>query len=121
MLLGGSMKNLSLAQSLNPEVKIPKKVPYSMMLLAAHMMQLKSKITKKQPMMMPHLVKSFYKAKKRYETSKAKRDLGFNPRSQIAVIKEKMRSAKESTMKFLSRSLHWGSNRYNPHLLQDCL
>lgn len=94
----GSTAIFSLARSLNPKVKIPKKVPYAMMLMAAHLMQLKSKITKKQPMMMPYLVKSFYKADKRYDTSKAIRDLGFNPRPQIEVIKEKMESLKENTV-----------------------
>ena len=91
----GSTAIFNLAQSLDPKINKPKKIPYAMMLMAAHLMQLKSKLTKKQPMMVPHLVKSFYKANKRYDTSKAKRDLGFNPRPQIEVVKEKMRSLKE--------------------------
>jgi len=94
----GSTAVFSLAQSLNPEVEIPKKVPYAMMLMAANMMKLKSKLTKKQPLMLPHQIKSFYKADKRYDTSKAKRDLGFNPRPQIEVLKEKMRSFKEDSV-----------------------
>ena len=57
-----------LAQSLYPEVETPKKVPYAMMLMAANMMKLKSKVTKKQPLMLPHQIKSFYKADKRYDT-----------------------------------------------------
>ena len=60
------------------------------------MMKLKSKVTKKQPLMLPHQIKSFYKADKRYDTSKAKKDLGFNPKPQIEVLKEKMRSFMEA-------------------------
>ena len=92
----GSTAIFGLAQSLNPGVEIPKKIPYGVMLLAAHMMKLKSKFTKKQPLMLPHQVSSFYKADKRYDISKAKRDFGFNPRPQIEVLKEKMRSLKEN-------------------------
>jgi dihydroflavonol-4-reductase len=88
----------SLARSLNPEVKMPKKVPYAVMLITANMMKLKSKIAKKQPLMLPHQIKSFYKADKRYDTSKAKRDLGFNPRPQIEVLKEKMSSFMEDSI-----------------------
>jgi dihydroflavonol-4-reductase len=94
----GSTAIFSLAQSLNPTVKIPKKVPYAVMLLAAYMMELKSKLTKKQPLMLPHHIKSFHNANKRYDISKAKRNFGFNPRSQIEVLKETMRAFKEDTV-----------------------
>ena len=87
----------NLAQSLNQEIKIPKKVPYAAMLIAANIMKLKSKLTRKPPLMLPHMIKSFYKADKRYDTSKAKRDLGFNPRPQIEVLEEKMRSFMEES------------------------
>ena len=94
----GSTSIFSLAQSLIPAIKIPKKIPYAVMLLAAYMMELKSKLTKKQPLMQPHLIKSFYKADKRYDTAKAKRDLGFHPRPQIEVLKEKMKSFMEDSV-----------------------
>jgi dihydroflavonol-4-reductase len=79
-----------LARSLNPEINIPKKVPYLAMLIAANIMKLKSKITKKQPLMLPHQIKSFYKADKRYDISTARRDLDFKPTPQIEVLKEKL-------------------------------
>jgi dihydroflavonol-4-reductase len=87
-----------LAQSINQDVEIPKKVPYAMMLMVANMMKLKSKLTKRQPLMLPHQIKSFYKADKRYDTSKAIRDLGFDPRPQTEVLKEKMRSFMENSV-----------------------
>lgn len=92
----GSTEVFRLARSINPEIEIPKRVPYAMMLTASYMMKLKSRLTRKQPLMSPHQIRSFYKADKRYDISKAKRDLGFNPRPQIEVLKEKMTAFKEN-------------------------
>jgi nucleoside-diphosphate-sugar epimerase len=78
------------AHTLDPKVIIPNKKPYVLMLLAANIMKLKSKFTKRQPMMLPSQVKSFYRANKLYDTSKAKRDLDFKPKSQPVVLKDVM-------------------------------
>ena len=79
-------------------VKRPKKVPYAAMLFAAHLMQLKSRFTKRPPMLLPHQVRSFYKNAKRYDTSKAARDLGFIPTPQIEVIQKTLRYFREEAV-----------------------
>jgi len=93
-----STEVFKLARSLNPEINIPKKVPYLGMLMVANIMKFKSKITKKQPLMLPHQIKSFYKADKRYDISKATKDLGFSPTPQIEVLKDKMKSFMENSV-----------------------
>jgi dihydroflavonol-4-reductase len=90
-----STEVFKLAHSLYPEVRIPKKVPYPMMLLSATLMALKSKWTKQPPLMLSSQVKAFYRADKRYDTAKAQTDLGFSPRPQAELLKETMRELKQ--------------------------
>jgi len=52
------------------------------------MMEFMSKITKKKPLMLRCQVKGFYKADYRLNTSKAKRELGFNPRPMKEALKD---------------------------------
>lgn len=45
--------------------------------------------------MLPSQVKAFYKADKRYDMTKARIDLGFNPRPQVEILKETLRELKQ--------------------------
>ena len=75
------------AHSLNPDTKIPSKLPYSLMYILASIMEYISKITKKRPLMLRSQVKKFSKVCFKYNTSKAKKDLKFSPRTQQEALK----------------------------------
>lgn len=77
-----------IAKSLFPSTKIPSKKPYMLMYTAATVMEFVSMITKKRPLMLRSQVKAFYKADIIYNTSKAKTELGFNPKHQKTILKE---------------------------------
>jgi len=83
-----STEVIEFAYSLYPSVKIPSKLPYALMYISASVMEFMSKITKKKPLMLRSQVKAFTKGDFRYNTSKAKIELGFNPRTQKQALKE---------------------------------
>ncbi len=82
----GSGELFALAHSLYLSVKVPPKAPYLLMYLSASVMELASRFTKKKPLMQRNQVKSFRGADLRYTISKAREELGFNPRPTVEVL-----------------------------------
>lgn len=77
-----------LAHSLYPTVKIPPKVPYFLIYLAGFVVENISKIIKRKPDLTTGIVREKYKADYRLNISKAKRELGFNPKAQKKALKK---------------------------------
>ena len=85
-----STEVFQIARSHFPNVKIPKKATYRKMIVLASIMSAVSKVTRRQPLLLPSLVRKFYQADWRFDVSKSKRDLGLNPKPSAQVLKETM-------------------------------
>ena len=79
---------IKLAQSLFPGVKKPARRSKNLVMALAFLMEFSSKITGKAPNMTRSLVKTYYGADQRVSISKARRELGYNPRSPEDALKE---------------------------------
>lgn len=79
---------LELAQERNPEVKVPPRAPRPLLLAVGAVMELASRITKKEPMMIRSQVKIFYGNERRMDLTKARTDLGYTPRDPETAIRE---------------------------------
>jgi len=83
-----STELFKLAHSLYPTIKIPKKASYAQLYFAASVMELISKITRKKPLMLRSQVKQFSKTDCSYNRLKARKELGFNPRTPTEALKD---------------------------------
>ncbi|MFQ5616276.1 MAG: NAD-dependent epimerase/dehydratase family protein [Anaerolineales bacterium] len=79
---------LRLAQEFNPKVKIPPRPPKFVLLILASIMEMASRITGKEPMMLRSQVKLFYGVEHRISISKARTELGYDPRPPEQAIRE---------------------------------
>ena len=82
-----STEVIEYARSLYPSTKTPKKPPYAILYCAACIMELAGKIARKKPLMLRSQVRFFRRTESRYDNSKAKSELGFNPRTQHDALK----------------------------------
>ena len=81
-------KMMEIANQVNQNVKIKKTKSKSFMLFIAEIAEIVSKITGKEPLMMKNQVELYYNADLRVDISKAKRELGYNPKNPEKAIKE---------------------------------
>lgn len=79
---------IEMAQSLLPGIKKPRKGSRAFVMLIALMMELVSKITKTAPNLTRSVVRSYYSADQRMNISKARRELGFQPRKPHDAVGE---------------------------------
>ena len=79
---------MEIANQVNQNVKIKKTKSKSFMLFIAEIAEIVSKITGKEPLMMKNQVELYYNADLRVDISKAKRELGYNPKNPEKAIKE---------------------------------
>ncbi|MGZ3749761.1 MAG: NAD-dependent epimerase/dehydratase family protein [Mucilaginibacter sp.] len=81
-----------IAQELFPEknIKLPVNVPKSLLYTVAWFMQLGSKITGKAPLLSVKDIAMFSGLQQNYDTSKARKELGFVPKPSVQAVKEAM-------------------------------
>ena len=79
---------IEIANEVEANVKIKKTKSKKTMLLLAGLSELISKITGKEPLMMKNQVELYYEADLRVDISKARKELGYNPRNPEQAIKE---------------------------------
>ena len=79
---------IELAQESNPKVKMPPRAPRSMLLAVCSAMELASRITRKEPMMLRSQVRIFHDNERRMDLSKARVELGYSPRDPETAIRE---------------------------------
>jgi dihydroflavonol-4-reductase len=79
-----------LANSLYPElkIKIPGSVPRFILFLIAGFMEFSAKIKKKQPVLTRKDIAMFSGLQQNFDISKARKELGFNPKSPQQAVKE---------------------------------
>lgn len=79
---------IDLVRERNPDVKMPPSVPKFLLQGMSSTMEFISKITGKQPLLLRSQVELFHDVAARKDISKARTELGFNPRdSEIAIRK----------------------------------
>ena len=80
------------AQELFPELKIklPVQVPKSILYLVAWFMEMGSKLTGKAPLLTPKDIAMFSGLQQDFDISKARNELGFNPKEPIQAVQEAM-------------------------------
>jgi len=81
-------KMFKIANTVEQTVKIKKIKSKGFMLFLAGMAEMISKIIGKEPLMMKNQVELYYKADLRVDISKARNELGYNPRNPEQAIKE---------------------------------
>ena len=70
------------------KLKIPKKLPKTLLYIIATFMEINSKLFGKEPLLQRHYLDMFYGLKQDYDISKARKELGFAPKeSKIALQK----------------------------------
>ncbi|MFX0093572.1 MAG: NAD-dependent epimerase/dehydratase family protein [Candidatus Hodarchaeota archaeon] len=79
---------IRVAQSLFPNIKTPSRASKNSLILMAFLIELVSKITRKKPMLHLNQIKSFYGVEPRLNISKARRELGYNPKPPEEALKE---------------------------------
>jgi dihydroflavonol-4-reductase len=79
---------IQLVREINPQVKMPPRVPKVFLQVMSSTMEFASKITGKQPLLLRNQVKLFYGVAPRKDISKARTELGFNPRIPENAIRE---------------------------------
>lgn len=77
------------------KLKIPVKVPRCLLYSIAGLMEADSKVTGKEPLLQRHFIEMFYGLHQDYDISKARKELGFNPRSSKEALIDAMRYLKE--------------------------
>lgn len=84
-----------------PELKIksPKKVPKTLLYAIASLMEISSKITKKEPLLQRHYLDMFYGLKQDYNINESKKDLDFNPKPSEQILLEAMDYLKNEWVK----------------------
>ena len=79
---------IELAQAQNPKVKIPPRMPKLLLQILGSGMEFGSRITGKEPMMLRSHVDIFYGNARRMNISKARTELGYNPRDPETALRE---------------------------------
>jgi dihydroflavonol-4-reductase len=77
------------------KLKIPVKVSRWLLYSIAGLMEAGSKITGKEPLLQRHFIEMFYGLNQDYDISKAREELGFNPKSSKAALIDAMWYLKE--------------------------
>lgn len=87
-----------IAQELFPELKIklPTAVPKPILFLVAWLMEIGSKISGKAPLLTTKEITMFSGLQQDFDISKARTELGFNPKSSTQAVKEAMKYLRES-------------------------
>lgn len=83
-------QTIQIAQQLYPELKLltPMKVPQLVLLASAWLLEMLSKFTGKAPMITPKEIKMFAGLQQDFDITKAKTELGFNPKSGTQAVIE---------------------------------
>jgi dihydroflavonol-4-reductase len=79
---------LELAQEFNPEVKLPPRAPKFVLMAVAGAMELGGRLTGGEPRLLRSQVKIFYGSDRRMDLSKARQELGYNPRDPETAIRQ---------------------------------
>ena len=79
---------IEIAREINPQVKMPPRVPKLLLQIMSSTMEFASKITGKQPLLLRSQVELFYGVAARKDISKARIELGFDPRDPETAIQE---------------------------------
>ncbi|WP_196887468.1 NAD-dependent epimerase/dehydratase family protein [Aureivirga sp. CE67] len=81
---------VKIASEIFPELKlkIPKKVPKSLLYSIAGLMEFGSKISGKEPQLQRHYVAMFYGLHQDYDISKSREELDFNPKSSKDALED---------------------------------
>jgi len=82
------MRVIEAANTLKPRYRNLPKAPKWLLIFVAWCMKIKSKFDGKPADMINSQIHLFYGVKQEYDISKAKRELGFSPRSDIKALKE---------------------------------
>ncbi|MET4138033.1 NAD-dependent epimerase/dehydratase family protein [Pedobacter sp. UYP1] len=85
-------KTTEIAQELFPELKIklPVQVPKSILYLVAWFMEMGSRLTGKAPLLTPKDIAMFSGLQQDFDISKARNELGFNPKKPEQAVQEAM-------------------------------
>lgn len=78
------------------KLKLPRPVSKCVLYSAAGLMELQSKLTGKEPLIQRHYVDMFYGLKQDFDISKAKAELGFNPKPPKQALVESMKYLKDN-------------------------
>ena len=83
---------IQIAQQLYPElnIKLPITLPKPMLYVVAWLMEMGGKLTGKAPLLSVKDVAMFSGLQQDFDTTKAKTDLGFKPKSSVQAVKEAM-------------------------------
>lgn len=89
---------IKIAQELFPELKIklPVAVPKPMLFAIAWLIEMGSKVSGKAPLLTTKDIAMFSGLQQNFDTSKARSELGFNPKSPLDAVKEAMHYLRES-------------------------
>jgi dihydroflavonol-4-reductase len=79
---------IELAQERNPQIKMPPRAPKSLLLAVGAGMEFASRFTGQAPMMLRSQVKIMYGNPRQMDISKARTELGFDPRDPETAIRE---------------------------------
>lgn len=79
---------LELAQEFNPEVKMPPRAPRIALMAVAGTMELASRLTHGEPRLTRSQVQIFYGSKRRMDLSKARTELGYEPRDPETALRQ---------------------------------
>ena len=79
---------IELAQERNPKVKMPPRAPRHLLLAVGTVMELVSRLTGKEPMMVRSQVRIFYGNERRMDLTKARDELGYTCRDPETAIRE---------------------------------
>ena len=77
------------------KLKIPMRASRCLLYSVAGLMEAGSKITGKEPLLQRHFIEMFWGLKQDYDISKARKELGFNPKPSEAALIDAMRYLKE--------------------------
>jgi len=79
---------IEIVREINPQIKIPPRVPKVLLQIMSSAMEFAGKITGKQPLLLRSQVELFYGIAARKDISKAHTELGFNPRDPETALRE---------------------------------
>jgi dihydroflavonol-4-reductase len=79
---------ISIVRETNPQVKMPPRVPKLLLQVMSSAMELVSKITGKQPLLLRSQVELFYGVAPKKDISKSCTELGFSPRDPATALRE---------------------------------
>ncbi|HAP61863.1 MAG TPA: dihydrokaempferol 4-reductase [Cytophagales bacterium] len=83
-------ESVQLAAEQYPELRLktPKRVPKAVLYIVASLMELQSKLTRKEPQLQRQYLDMFYGLKQDYNISKAREELGFRPKPSRQALLE---------------------------------